>query len=102
VWIKACWTAVLNVYAGRPLGFAVTPKTRQEHGATPWYLVRYQLIAMAALILASVIGVIRLVLGDISVLGVGVNLFWVAFDLVILSVVIPAVRYRGFRQEETA
>jgi cellulose synthase (UDP-forming) len=26
VWIKACWTAVLNVYAGRPLGFAVTPK----------------------------------------------------------------------------
>ncbi len=35
VWIKACWTAVLNVYAARPLGFAVTPKTRQEHGATP-------------------------------------------------------------------
>ncbi|MGW5147300.1 glycosyltransferase [Rhodococcus koreensis] len=102
VWIKACWTAVLNVYAGRPLGFAVTPKTRQEHGATPWYLVRYQLIAMAALILASVIGVIHLALGNISVLGVGVNLFWVAFDLVILSVVIPAVRYRGFRQEETA
>ncbi|MGW4333988.1 glycosyltransferase [Rhodococcus koreensis] len=102
VWIKACWTAVLNVYAGRPLGFAVTPKTRQEHGATPWYLVRYQLIAMVALILASVIGVIHLALGNISVLGVGVNLFWVAFDLVILSVVIPAVRYRGFRQEETA
>jgi cellulose synthase (UDP-forming) len=102
VWIKACWTAVLNVYAARPLGFAVTPKTRQEHGATPWYLVRYQLIAMAALVLASVIGVIHLALGNISVLGVGVNLFWVAFDLVILSVVIPAVRYRGFRQEETA
>ncbi|OUS91755.1 glycosyltransferase family 2 protein [Rhodococcus sp. NCIMB 12038] len=102
VWIKACWTAVLNVYAGRPLGFAVTPKTRQERGAPPWYLVRYQLIAMAALVLASVIGVIHLVLGNISVLGVGVNLFWVAFDLVILSVVIPAVRYRGFRQEETA
>ncbi|MFD7007588.1 glycosyltransferase [Rhodococcus jostii] len=102
VWIKACWTAVLNVYAARQLGFAVTPKTRQEHGATPWYLVRYQLIAMAALVLASVIGVIHLALGNISVLGVGVNLFWVAFDLVILSVVIPAVRYRGFRQEETA
>ncbi|RZL84403.1 MAG: glycosyltransferase [Rhodococcus sp. (in: high G+C Gram-positive bacteria)] len=101
VWIKACWTAVLNVYAGRPLGFAVTPKTRQEHGATPWHVVRYQLIAMAALVLASVIGVIHLALGNISVLGVGVNLFWVAFDLVILSVVIPAVRYRGFGQEET-
>ncbi|MBC2644195.1 MULTISPECIES: glycosyltransferase [unclassified Rhodococcus (in: high G+C Gram-positive bacteria)] len=102
VWITACWTAVLNVYAGRSLGFAVTPKTRQEHGATQWYLVRYQLIAMAALVLASVIGVIRLMLGNISMFGVGVNLFWVAFDLVILSVVIPAVRYRGFRQEEAA
>lgn len=38
---------------------------------------------------------VRLYLGASSVLGVGVNLFWVLFDLAILSVVIPAVRYRG-------
>lgn len=57
--------------------------------------MRYQIAAMALLVIASVVGVVRLYLGASSVLGVGVNLFWVLFDLAILSVVIPAVRYRG-------
>nr|WP_156665507.1 glycosyltransferase family 2 protein [Rhodococcus phenolicus] len=95
VWIKACTTAFNNVYRGKPLGFAVTPKTRQGDGALPWHLVRFQLIAMAVLVVASVIGITRLYFGAISALGVGVNLFWVLFDLVILGVVIQAVRYRG-------
>jgi cellulose synthase (UDP-forming) len=99
VWIRACTTAFRNVYFGRPLGFAVTPKTRQDVGATPWHLVRWQLGAMAVLVVASVIGVVQLYRGAISVLGVGVNLFWVVFDLVILSVVIQAVRYRGHSTE---
>lgn len=95
VWIRACTTAFDNVVRGKSLGFAVTPKTRQEQGALPWHLVRYQLAAMGMLVVASVIGVVQLNFGAISVLGVGVNLFWVVFDLVILSVVIKAVRYRG-------
>ncbi|ANZ25322.1 MULTISPECIES: glycosyltransferase [Rhodococcus] len=95
VWIKACWTAFRNVYLHKPLDFAVTPKTRQGRATLPWGKVRYQIAAMALLVIASVVGVVRLYLGASSVLGVGVNLFWVLFDLAILSVVIPAVRYRG-------
>ncbi|WP_238419033.1 glycosyltransferase family 2 protein [Gordonia sp. 'Campus'] len=99
VWIKACTTAFRNVYMNRPLGFAVTPKTKQSQDALPWHIVRPQLIAMALLVIASVIGIVQLWRGAISVLGVGVNLFWVLFDLVILSVVITAVRYRGPDEE---
>lgn len=100
VWIKACISAFRNVYFDRPLGFAVTPKTRQGGGSIPWGLVKWQLAAMVLLVIASVIGIIQLYFGAISVLGVGVNLFWVIFDLVILSVVFQAVRYRGHEQAE--
>jgi cellulose synthase (UDP-forming) len=99
VWIKSCTTAFRNVYFNRPLGFAVTPKTRQDQGAVPWELIRPQLIAMTVLVVASCIGIVQLWRGSISALGVGVNLFWVLFDLVVLSVVIQAVRYRGFTKE---
>lgn len=99
VWIKACTTAFRNVYMNRPLGFAVTPKTKQSQDGRPWHIVRPQLIAMVLLVVASMIGIVQLYRGAISVLGVGVNLFWVLFDLVILSVVITAVRYRGPDQE---
>jgi cellulose synthase (UDP-forming) len=101
VWIRACVTAFRNVYFDRPLGFAVTPKTKQEQGAIPWHLVRWQLAAMGLLLVASAIGIVRLYFGAISVLGVGVNLFWVLFDIVILSVVFQAVRYRGHEEEES-
>jgi cellulose synthase (UDP-forming) len=99
VWIRACYTAFLNVVFDRPLGFAVTPKTRQEVGAIPWHLVKWQLIAMGVLVVASVIGLVQLYNGAVSVLGVGVNVFWVLFDLLILSVVFQAVRYRGHQPE---
>ncbi|AHC25037.1 MULTISPECIES: glycosyltransferase family 2 protein [Mycobacteriaceae] len=99
VWIRACTTAFRNVYFGRPLGFAVTPKTKQSSDSIPWHLVKWQLAAMALLVTASVIGIVQLYFGAISVLGVGVNLFWVLFDVVILSVVFHAVRYRGHEPE---
>jgi cellulose synthase (UDP-forming) len=79
----------------RPLGFAVTPKTKQSRETLPWNIVRPQLVAMALLTIAALIGLVQLYRGAISVLGVGVNLFWVLFDLIILGVVITAVRYRG-------
>jgi cellulose synthase (UDP-forming) len=99
VWIKSCTTAFRNVYFKRPLGFAVTPKTRQNQEAVPWHLIRPQLVAMTVLVVASFIGIVQLYRGSVSVLGVGVNLFWVLFDLVVLSVVIQAVRYRGSTTE---
>ncbi len=99
VWIRACWTAFLNVYFDKPLDFAVTPKTRQGGEGVPWYLFRQQLLVMALLVVAAVVGTVRLFLGDISVLGVTANLVWVVFDLLILSVVIGAARYRGPESE---
>lgn len=100
VWIRACVTAFRNVYFDRPLGFAVTPKTKQHRDALPWHLVRWQLAAMALLSVATVIGIVRLYFGAISTLGVAVNLVWVVFDLLILSVVFEAVRYHGYEPEE--
>ncbi|EFV90920.1 cellulose synthase catalytic subunit [Dietzia cinnamea P4] len=99
VWIAAVWTAVRNVWFGKPLDFAVTPKTRQGEDTVPWYLFRPQLAVMLLLVVAAVIGVVRLYFGAISVLGVVANLVWVVFDLFILSVVVQAARYRGPQTE---
>ncbi len=101
LWIRACATAAANVYFHRPLGFVVTPKTRQAGGAFPWRLIWPQLLAMTALAVACVVGVLRLWLGSTgTVLGTAVNVVWVAYDLVILSVIIEAARYRAQDQEE--
>jgi cellulose synthase (UDP-forming) len=103
LWIRACWTAVANVFLGRPLGFVVTPKTRQTRGSFPWRLIWPQLTAMAVLAVACVIGGLRLWLGTTStVVGTGVNFVWVAYDLVVLSVIIEAARFRAPEQEEDA
>ena len=96
IWIKSVTTAVGNVYGGRSLGFAVTPKTKQDPDARPWRLVKPQLIVMAVLGVAIVVGVIRLLVGQAQPLGVVSNVVWAVFDLAIFSVVIRAVRYRGF------
>jgi cellulose synthase (UDP-forming) len=94
LWIKAITTTVENVYFGKPLGFVVTPKTRQDGGVS-WWLAWPQLAAMALLIIASVVGILRLVLGYFGdAPGVLVNLFWVGYDLVMLSVCLEALSYR--------
>jgi cellulose synthase (UDP-forming) len=96
VWIRACTTAVANVWFGRPLGFVVTPKTRRTTGGFPWRLVLPQLAATLVLVLAAVVGVVRLVTGtQPSTVGTGVNLLWVGYDLVVLSVIFRAGRYRA-------
>ncbi|MEU7814425.1 glycosyltransferase [Pseudonocardia sp. NPDC049154] len=102
LWIRATWTAFANVFFGRPLGFVVTPKTRQTRARPPWRLVWPQLTAMALLALSAVVGTLRYLLGmaDFDLLSLVVNLFWVLFDLVILSVVISAATYTGPESEE--
>ena len=101
VWIEATTSAVANVLFGRPLTFIVTPKVRGEYRAQ-WSLITPQIIVSVALAIAAVIGIARLVLGVGEPIGTAVNLAWVAFDLAVLSVLVPAVRYRGFdyKQED--
>ena len=98
-WIKACTTAARNVWLGRPLGFAVTPKARQSGGSS-WNLITPQLVTMALLVAALLTGAARLAAGLNEPVGTLVNVAWVIFDLLILSVLVKAVRYKGFKPDE--
>jgi cellulose synthase (UDP-forming) len=95
VWIAACTTAFTNVVLRIPLGFAVTPKTRRESTEKQWSLIRPQLVVMVLLVIATIVGSVNLFVNDADPLGTGVNLAWAVFDLVILSVLFPAINYRG-------
>jgi cellulose synthase (UDP-forming) len=95
LWIRATWTAVGNVVFKRSLGFVVTPKTRVQTGP-PWRLIWPQLAAMGVLAVAGVVGLARLLTGvEPDGVAVMVNVIWVVFDLVILSVIVQAARYDG-------
>jgi cellulose synthase (UDP-forming) len=101
LWIRACVTVLANVYLGRPLGFVVTPKDRQATGGIPWRLIRAQVAVTAVLVLASVVGGIRLWTGaSTSTIGTWVNLTWVAYDLLVLSVIFKAAAYRAPQPEK--
>ncbi len=102
VWIRSVTSAVGNVVFGRSLAFAVTPKERQSVDRRPWHLVRPQLAVVALLVVASAVGLVRMLTGAADELGTVVNLVWVVFDLAVLSVVVKAVRYRGPDAEAVA
>jgi cellulose synthase (UDP-forming) len=57
---------------------------------------------VAVLVVAAVVGTVRMAVADASVLGTVTNLVWVAFDLAVLGVVVQAVRYRGPEPTEGA
>jgi cellulose synthase (UDP-forming) len=95
VWIEAFASAFGNVFLGRDLDFAVTPKTKSTETSLRWDLVRPQLIAMGGLAAAAVIGLVRLAVGQAQPFGTLFNIVWVVFDLAIFSVIFRAVRYRG-------
>lgn len=97
VWIKSFTSAFGNVFLGRDLDFAVTPKTRPADDARPrWDLIKPQLWAMAALVTGVVIGLVRLGVGQAKPFGTLFNIVWVLFDLAIFSIIIRAALYRGF------
>lgn len=96
VWINACWTAAANVWFGRPLDFAVTKKDGRDTRGIPWREIWPQLTVMVVLAVALIIGLIRLTAGVADGTGILVNTAWVIYDLVVLSVIIQAARYRGF------
>ncbi len=97
LWIRACVTAAANVWFGRPLGFVVTSKSRQTRKPRfPARLVWPQLTAIVVLVVAAVIGVVRLWTGATDTyIGTGVNVAWVAYDLLILSVIFEAALFRA-------
>lgn len=99
IWIRACVTAFNNVVLKLPLDFAVTPKTRQSQAKRPWAKIRWQLAAAVVLLISVIIGIIRVVILGDEVIGTVVNIVWVAYDFVCLSVLVSAVRYRGFQPE---
>jgi cellulose synthase (UDP-forming) len=96
IWIKACSTAARNVWFGRPLGFAVTPKARQSGGPS-WSLIRPQLVVSALLAIAAVVGIVRVATGLAEPLGTLVNVAWVIFDLAVMSILVRAARYKGYQ-----
>lgn len=100
IWLKAVTGAFMNVYFNRPLGFVVTPKTRQERG-NEWRLIKYQIIVAVVLLIAAGIGITRLVHGMSEPIGTFVNVSWVIWDLGLLSILFHAVRFRGVRHEGT-
>jgi cellulose synthase (UDP-forming) len=101
VWIRSITSAFGNVYLGRSLDFAVTPKTLQQDAQLRWDLVKPQLWAIGLLVAAVIIGIIRMAVGQADLLGTSVNIVWVIFDLVIFSVIIEAVRYRGYEHYQS-
>lgn len=99
IWIKAVTSAIGSVHFGQKLGFVVTPKTRQT--GVFWQLVRPQLVFMALLVIAIVIGVSRLILGiHDDTVPVSINVAWAMYDLVALSVVLEAVTHRNADETE--
>ncbi|MCF4119844.1 glycosyltransferase [Antribacter sp. KLBMP9083] len=99
VWIRACVSAFRNVVLHQPLTFAVTPKVR-IHTNQPWRLVRWQLMAGVALAGCLLLALVRLSAGPQEFIPTAFNVVWVVFDLAALSVLIGAVRYRGYLAEE--
>lgn len=102
LWIRASVTAAANVWFGRKLGFVVTDKRRKEGGRRfPVRLIWPQLGIMVLLVVAVAVGVSQLWWGDdVTIIGVAVNTAWVAYDLVVLSVIIQAALYRAPEREE--
>ncbi len=96
IWIRSVTSAIGNVWFGRPLGFVVTDKSGPA-GRVSLRLVWPQLLVAVGLVVATVIGIVRLALGIGEPIGTAVNLGWVVFDLIILSVLVHAVRYRGYQ-----
>jgi cellulose synthase (UDP-forming) len=100
VWIKACVTAAANVFGGVPLNFAVTPKSRTHADRLQLGKVTWQIVTAIVLVAAIIAGIIRLLVLHSEPIGTLVNVGWVAYDLVAMSVLIGALRYKGFSLEK--
>ena len=103
LWIRALTTAIGNVVFGRKLGFVVTPKTAGMR-VSQWRFVRPQLVVIGVLVVAVIVGIARQLLGYApDAWATAVNVAWVGYDLLALSVIFHAALFRGSHvvEEET-
>jgi cellulose synthase (UDP-forming) len=93
-WIEASLAGASAALFGRHLTFSVTAKTKQDQSGT-YRLVLPQLVAIAALLVASGVGIYRVLHHDASAILTGLSMVWVVVDIALLGVVVGAWRYRG-------
>ena len=93
-WIMATIAGFSAKVFHRHLAFSVTAKTRQAKSLNLRH-IRVQLIAIFALIAASIAGVLRVVAGDAAVGPTTFTLLWVVLDVLLLGAVVVAARYHG-------
>jgi cellulose synthase (UDP-forming) len=93
-WVEATLAGASAALFGRHLTFSVTSKTKQTAQGNS-RLVLPQLLAMAALLVASGVGIYRVVVHEASALITGLSMVWVVVDLALLGAVVAAMRYRG-------
>jgi len=88
LWIQA----VISVFSGMELKFAVTAKQRQSGNYLR--LVWAQILIVALTITASLYGLVSLVLGwNPNVYGILINIFWGMYNILPLSRIIRAAYY---------
>ncbi len=96
VWIVACVTAVRDVLFRRSPQFVVTKKDGRSADGPPWRMIWPQVVVMVLLVAGGVVGVGRFVAGAADSTGIVINGAWICYDLIVLSVMIRAARYKGF------
>lgn len=93
-WISATVAGAAATWFGIRLSFKVTSKTKEAAGPGYRY-VRSQLLVMVLLLIASAVGILRVVADIAPLWATVITLGWVIVDLLLLGVVIGAARYRG-------
>ncbi|MCD7102109.1 glycosyltransferase family 2 protein [Pseudoclavibacter sp. 13-3] len=94
-WIRASVDGLLSAVAGRPVQFTVTPKSSSGADRSGLRAVTPQLVVLGLLLTAGLVGGIRLITGATDLQASLLAFGWTALDVVLLSVVIGAARYRG-------
>ncbi|QDW62709.1 glycosyltransferase family 2 protein [Oerskovia sp. KBS0722] len=93
-WIAATLSGASAVFLGRHVAFSVTSKTQQATG-TGYRHVLPQVVVTVVLLVASAVGVARMLAGEASAPATFLTLGWVAVDLALLSAALRAARYTG-------
>ena len=95
IWLRA----LFSVISGRSLTFAVTPKTRQR--GVYLHLIYPQLVIASLTVLAIMYGALRLILGwSGEVTGIGMNIFWGSYNLLMLSAILWAAVWRSAEERK--
>ncbi|HOR91443.1 MAG TPA: glycosyltransferase [Rectinema sp.] len=85
--------AVLSVLSGKKLAFVVTPKERQD--SKDFRLIWPQVLIIGLTVTGAIFAIIKYLTGNSTELvGLIVNLFWGAYNIIMLSVVIRALYYK--------